>query len=298
MDVASQIRLELTEATENLARLRLVARAGDELPGVVAVAGQVVGPRCAYARTLPAAWPLAADSTRSPGELALAAVFPEPCYWTSDLPFLYEALVEARLASGELHPLVHTFGLRRLEVAGRSFRLERKRSVFRGAVQSDLSDANLGTAHNADATLIARDASEAELLRADEIGARLIIDMSRSQGDLQRLGPDISWHPSVHALFVSEGNRLDKGSRVPLGLAIDVLRGSSEAAAGAADFVAIYLNANERPPAWVARLDKPVIVIRRGTAYADIQRARSACDALQAELAPEFDLAGYFVSNE
>jgi hypothetical protein len=31
-------------------------------------------------------------------------------------------------------------------------------------------------------------------------------------------------------------------------------------------------------------------------AYADFDEARAACDRLQAELAPEFDLAGYFVA--
>jgi hypothetical protein len=38
-----------------------------------------------------------------------------------------------------------------------------------------------------------------------------------------------------------------------------------------------------------------VIAIREGGTYADLQTARLACDHLQAALAPEFDLAGYFV---
>jgi hypothetical protein len=62
----------------------------------------------------------------------------------------------------------------------------------------------------------------------------------------------------------------------------------------AADVVAVELAAEERPPSWMASLGKPVIAIRRGGAYANLHEARAACDRLQAELAPEFDLAGYF----
>ena len=65
--------------------------------------------------------------------------------------------------------------------------------------------------------------------------------------------------------------------------------------AAAADVIAVELAEGDRPPAWIAKVSKPVIAIRRGRVYADFFEARAACDRLQAELAPDFNLAGYFV---
>jgi hypothetical protein len=68
----------------------------------------------------------------------------------------------------------------------------------------------------------------------------------------------------------------------------------SEKTAVTCDAYAIELQSGERPPTWAATCDKPVIVIRNDL-EAEIRTARMSCDKLQAELAPEFDLAGYFV---
>jgi hypothetical protein len=60
------------------------------------------------------------------------------------------------------------------------------------------------------------------------------------------------------------------------------------------DAFAVELNPGDRPPAWLATCDKPVMAIRKNIA-SEIPTGRTGCDRLQAELAPKFDLAGYFV---
>ena len=67
-------------------------------------------------------------------------------------------------------------------------------------------------------------------------------------------------------------------------------------ASGVAVIVAMLAD-GERPPAWMAACGRPIVAIRRGAAYADFEKARADCDRLQAALAPEFDLAGYFVAK-
>jgi hypothetical protein len=51
----------------------------------------------------------------------------------------------------------------------------------------------------------------------------------------------------------------------------------------------------EKPPDWVVSTNRPVLVLRRGAIAAPLAERRLACDALQAELAPCSDFAGYFV---
>ena len=59
----------------------------------------------------------------------------------------------------------------------------------------------------------------------------------------------------------------------------------------------LELQPGERPHAALAHCTLPVIAIRRGESYADFTTARAACDRLQAQLSPEFNLAGYFIAD-
>ena len=63
------------------------------------------------------------------------------------------------------------------------------------------------------------------------------------------------------------------------------------------DAFAVELQSGELPSAAFAACARPVLVVRRGADGADVAAARVAADALQAELAPGFDFAGYFVET-
>ena len=78
-------------------------------------------------------------------------------------------------------------------------------------------------------------------------------------------------------------------------LAQDVYTGKPDVAAERAPLLAIELGPAERPPVWLAHCGRPVLAIRRGADSAQAGDVRRRCDLLQAELAPEFDFAGYFV---
>jgi hypothetical protein len=54
------------------------------------IEGLITGPYCAYARTLPATYPI-----RS-GQVSIV----DPCYWTPELPFLYQIEATAPTAGG------------------------------------------------------------------------------------------------------------------------------------------------------------------------------------------------------
>src|SRR5258707_3368942 len=63
--------------------------------------GRVIGPACEYAHTLSATIPLVSkrpanvDSQNAPALLA-EAIVPDPCFWSTELPFLYEVRFELR----------------------------------------------------------------------------------------------------------------------------------------------------------------------------------------------------------
>ena len=126
----------------------------------------------------------------------------------------------------------------------------------------------------------------------------LIADL---RGIRQSLGVrlrQLAWHPSVLAVLADDAAELaDAPPSLVLGCAVTAtLPAAGDVIPKWAHVIAVELSAGERPPARLAHCGKPVIAVRRGASYADVHEARAACDRLQADLAPQFDLAGYFVA--
>ncbi|NOZ41468.1 MAG: hypothetical protein GXP24_14765 [Planctomycetes bacterium] len=258
--------------------------------------GNLIGPHCQYARTLPATFSIPPCEGLPDVSNRTQKIITDPCYWTPQLPYLYTFEGEMKLADGSEQSWSHTVGFRRWEVEGRNLRLERRRVVLRGVVV-DESSVDLAAAHDAEVTLVVKEPSNSFLQQASECGVMVIADLYNVDTVLTPRLLSLAWHPSVALVLQNEiygylppalipGHRVHANAQlVPESIAHDW-----------ASVILVELNAGERPPAWLANTKKPVIVIRRGEDYADFTAARAACDRLQAELAPEFDLAGYFVT--
>ncbi|MCH8839863.1 MAG: hypothetical protein IH831_04155 [Planctomycetes bacterium] len=245
--------------------------------------GQLRGPHCERAHTLPATFQ---TSHREP----LLVI--DPCYWTPQLPMLYDVELALELADGTTAAWKHTVGLRRWEIDGRNLLQERKRIVLRGAVTTNFRAEDLSAAVAAEVALVVRDPSEAFLQRASELGVPLVIDLRGHEGNLSPKLLSYAWQPAV-ALVLLDTGVPHKPHAIKTGCVVQSACVFAEAPW--ADIIAIELSETERPPDWAATCDKPVIAIRRQGAYAELSQARHGCDRLQAELAPQFDLAGYFV---
>jgi len=262
--------------------------------------GNLIGPHCQYARTLPATFsvppceglPGVANSTQR--------IITDPCYWTPQLPYLYNFEGEMKLADETVQSWSHTVGFRRWEVEGRNLRLERRRIVLRGAVATDESAVDLRAAHDAEVVLIVNDPSDSFLQQASECGVMVIADLRSFETELTPRLLSLAWQPSVALVLVSPTPKF--GFYVPpsitLGHTVDAKSQLTPEsyADDWAKVLLVELDSDERPPDWMANCGKPVIAIRKDGAYAEISKARPACDRLQAELAPQFNLAGYFVS--
>lgn len=83
----SQLQITVLEADQHSARLRIGM--GDvAAPSNYRLAGDLRGPRCETAKTLQAQFQLI-DQGREPQWHATALVL-EPCYWSEELPMLYD----------------------------------------------------------------------------------------------------------------------------------------------------------------------------------------------------------------
>lgn len=281
--------VQLSEATESSVRVTLVASGGVDLTG----AWEVYGPRCEYSRTLASTF-----RGRLTSEGNIEFLVTEPCYWSSELPFLYDVAFD----SGNKQVANMTLGLRRLSPHRQSLYRDARRIVFRGMATDSPVASKLEEARRAEAALLSRNPSEDECALADRWGVDILADLRYCNAEIEYVSM-LTNHPCIAAIIV-DGNQLlpCEIERLPpdalLGLAVYADGGAASDGQGIPAWCRMILadlKSQERPPAWMAACGRPVVARRRGAAYADIEQARAACDRLQAELAPEFDLAGYFV---
>ena len=285
------VSVQFREATESSVRVTLAASGDVDLSGE----WELYGPRCEYGRTLASTF---RGRMTEAGDIEFLVT--EPCYWSPAMPFLYELRRTDSQADGE----THFFGLRQLIAHGRNLRLSGERIVLRGAACQGLDADTASRGHDAECSVASSATDEFEFSAASRLGAFVLLDATRFDGDLATLLERISWQPGVAVVTLSR-ERLESARELPVKAAGVLLAqqfdsldwGDANSLASGVAVVVAMLNESERPPAWMATCGRPVVAVRRGAAYADFEEARAACNRLQAALAPEFDLAGYFVSS-
>ena len=259
---------------------------------------KLVGPHCQFARTLPAEFPFS-GITKQPG--AHVAQVIDPCYWTPELPFLYKLHLHMQLEDGQKIEQTTQIGLTRWESHWRNLRLETQRIVLRGAGTTCPTAETLQSAREARTALLIKEMNQATCDAADALGVVLCLDLRDSDDFDYSALADIHFSPSIFLALVSSEQRDDQKicdllpSHCLIAQCLST-ESTIEESLDAGPVLAFDLKPGERPPAWVPMASRPVIGIRRGEEYTDLSQARAACDRLQAELAPEFNLAGYFVT--
>jgi hypothetical protein len=285
------LHIRLLDATESRA---VVEFAGVDAAPVKSLRASIFGPACIWARTLP--------SEFSNGDGRAEVAIQEPCYWTPELPFLYELTVTWRDAVGAEQHLRRKIGLRQLEIRKSNLYWGGKRVVLRGVRVNELTAQTFHAARAAEMAVIATNPLQEYCDFADLHGVALIADLRPSGATIETV-LRLTNHSSVAIVLLdrlqADASLVECVSK-ELILAISVgvhdEPGVVDSAPPAwARLIAVDLKPDSRPPSRLAKGGKPVIAIREGESYADFQRARTACDRLQATLAPEFDFAGYFV---
>jgi hypothetical protein len=288
--------LQLFYGEVNPARARVYARIArpDEHEGW-RLTGQITGPHNAFASTLPATIPL---RDLGPGPTLLAeAVLPDPCFWSPHSPALYDvtiAVSDERGAGRET--ATRRLGIRALDVRGASLYLEGKRYVLRGADQELFPGVSPAMWRESWSAPIANSRDDAFLAEASRLGVLTVAQVSGARAEVEAELLLLSRWAAAAIALIDCREPLDESLATA---APNLLLGWRWGIDAAVPPWAKVLFADVREPQEFAlqfqSTPRPVIAMRRITQPIDLPDARSACDALQRDLAPYGDFAGYMV---
>lgn len=293
------------EATTTLARVYARLPASDATAGCE-LAGRVLGPRCRWAQTLPAASPLVARCGRGDGDDALLAeaVVPDPCFWSDELPMLYDVDLELRRGGATIAAARRAIAFRGVGRRGRSLFRQGKRWVPRGMdVASVAAEAreDLAAWREAAAVMFVPRPSEAVCQAASLTGVWLLAGVD-GDGDglldeLARLGRHAAVFLAVlpcgvkaSAAMRTAAPNLLIAERIQASRAGETLNAPSDA-----DCVFVDVDDAEAFAAAARGCALPLIAHRPLAAPEPLAAARRGCDVLQRDLATVGDYAGYVV---
>lgn len=144
------------------------------------LSGRLHGPRCLYARTLPADSPVE-DQGSDPAPLAKIEVH-EPCYWTPELPYLYELTLSVANGDREIASVNLLTGFKRFAVERARFWLNSRPHVLRAWRAPNVDDPDSivwGDFRQAQLSLWCDSPSEGLLQAADTNGVMVATTQAR-----------------------------------------------------------------------------------------------------------------------
>jgi hypothetical protein len=254
--------------------------------------GLIQGPTSRYARTLTATNRFTA---RSHGDEWLAeVVLPDPCFWSPELPYLYQVELTLEQDGEAIWKDQRPFGLRRLGVKGRRLYLDGKNWVLRGAAIEDSATFDWQAYRDQDLTLVVNDPGESFCEEADRRGLLIIARIMPHELNLSaRL---LAWqrHPSVGIAVLPQGLVPPPRIRaaVPNLLFAALIAESSSAVPANFDLMWLEVSGRSDLSLLSAGLSVPAVAVN-AAAKISAPEARSACDSLQLRLAPIGEFAGY-----
>ncbi len=298
--------LELFFGEATAAEARVYARLdGSQLPPDATLSGQLVGPECRFARTLPAKIPFQFRGRDARGALLAEAIVPDPCFWTPDLPMLYRAELQGKsrragispTCQNEVAPTERRFGIRRLGVRGKSLYLDGQRWVLRAVSRERADLEDLAAARTSDAALVVAAADDDFCLEASQQGVPLIVMVSGRGVELVNEIRRLSKWPAVFLVVLDPEQPADFDPRPLARNLLFAVHYRADKPLGSSTWPHVLWCEieGEHAPAQCAGSLRPIIAFRRLPDQAEIPTGRSACDRLQLELAPLGDFAGYVV---
>ncbi len=286
------------------ARLNVLAKQAD-----LELGGSIRGPFCEHTRTLPTTAPFAdlgpGTSLAATSLLANAQVT-DPCFWSPQLPALYQVHVELRQHGKVIETEDRQLGIRSFGVRQDSLYLNGQRWVPRGVMRGSVVDEPLAAWIEASTVMVAEQAEEEVCRQASNQGVFMIVVL-RSSGDqlvkeVKRLarwaavglvvldgsaeiGPLRSAAPNL--VF---GRIVDDGMPVPRS-PDDV----TDCDVTDCDVIVARSDSVEEIGGRLSTAGLPVVAFRPGNSTGRLSERRAACDRLQRDLAQYGPFAGYLV---
>jgi hypothetical protein len=252
------------------------------------LAGSVIGPTCAYSHTLSAAVPLV-DRGREPALLA-EAIVPDACFWSPELPFLYQLRIELRQGGDLLEAIQRPIGIKPLGVWKNRLLYAKKTIVLRAARFEPALPEIVSACHEAEVTLLAVDPSDELLQRASQLGAWIIAYL-RDARELARLS---RW-PAAAIAVLPHNSQLDGALEFQARNLL--LAQSMRLGDPVASWAELGICPREDAVALAGQLSMPLIAAGSLDRDVAIGAVRTECDHLQRDLAGQGEFAGYLVGD-
>jgi len=299
--------LELFHGEATPAEARVYARLpNSEVFGdtQIEIAGNLIGPSCDFAHTLPARIPFV--QRRSDARLLAEAVIPDPCFWVPELPFLYRAELELRAGGAPAATINQFVGIRRLGIRGKSLFFDGKRFVLRG-IHREFEISNLKSkepdstfARESWTALVVQSPDDDVCDFASRRGILLVADQTQADSSLSTLVPELRrlarWPAAAIAVIASDANLPAETHDIAPNLLLAQQINATEPMNLQSWARLVFAEVSN--PADFARKTAdctlPIAAVRR-VAHGSAEQSRAACDTLQRDLAAYDDFAGYVV---
>lgn len=289
---------------EALARVYVVAAPTTPLPddelATLQINGRLVGPTCRYSSTLQASIPLLHRGLTRWGDrtaLVAEAVVPDPCDWSTDLPFLYRAVGKV----AETVNFEQPFGIRSLGISGKRLTFNGRPWVPRIVHRVEVADVPPASAWRDASAAMFVDQPDDELCRElSEAGVLLITTVEGDRAtvltELSRLGR----YPAVGIIIVKTPDVTARELRTAAQNTLLARFSDRKFDASIGDEADVLLamvlaDGSEWGLKWAVASELPILVMRPLDRIVPLAEARAACDALQRDLAGKHDVAGYLV---
>jgi len=231
---------------------------------------------------------------------------PDPCFWSTQLPALYDVHVELCDGSRVVTTFDQTIGIRRLGAAGPNLLWEGKRWVLRGVgsqQQITLTDSGaeyVATFRDATAAMVLVDPDPSICSHASQAGVIVIAqltDPANIEEQLSELGRAGSVAVAILPTDITASDPALHNAAPNLLLAQHFSDETAINAADWADLIVCEVSEASRFHDAVAACPLPIVAQRRLNKSESVAEARQACDRLQRDLAPAGNYAGYFIGQ-
>jgi hypothetical protein len=291
------LELEVFYGEFTTARAVVYARLPREAGGAhLTLSGSVRGPRCLHAHTLPATFSLV---DLGPGPTLLArAIVTEPTPWSPELPAIYDVTVQMHRGSELAATERREIGFKPLGRRGSQLIFGGKNWVLRGVHQASTTATLPRAWHDAGAALVASHLDEEALSEASQWGSLSVVTVPSGDDAVASLRA-LARYPAA-AIAVLRGEvpaDFSKSALCPnvlLAHEIDPLAPATAFPAWA-DIGLFQADNSHQLRSIMTATRRPLIAVRTLESPVDLPLARSACDALQRDLAPLGQFAGYIV---
>ena len=294
---------------EAAARVYLIAvpdrdATADELAGY-RLTGQIIGPSCRYSSTLQTKIPFQHRGLTPSGDrtaLLAEALVPDPCYWSTELPFLSRAVGQITGTDSGPTPFEQTFGIRSVGVLRNKLTFNGKVWVPRIIYNKGVAGATITQWRATETMMFIEDIDDSLGGELSEAGVLAMTMLKKRDENIEESLIRLSRYPAVALIWIEGVASIEPTWQTA---ARNVLLGRFNATSpidshrDATGFCCFAMPESSEPTGLAAAeaTGLPLLAIRGISDVRTLNDARRLCDRTQRDLAElRHDVAGYIIS--